>query len=585
MYIRTTRRVNKDGSVVEYVQLAHNYRDPESGRPKPEILFNLGRRDQLDLDVLRRLTDSIQRFIGPADGPAAPNRSFLESRPMGGAWLLRGLWDQLEIGATLEAIAAKQGLSDPVGVVGCIWAMVANRALEPMSKHAAVDWLAGGAFVPETPEGLYDERLYRAMDFLLAAGDTLQEAVFFRAADLLSLEVDLLLYDTTSVYCEMEGDDRDLATRAQAAAAQDGATVTSPSRHAPQVVNEPPLRLRGHSKDHREDLAQIVVGLAVTRQGIPVRAWVWPGNTNDATTIAEVKASLAGWRLNRVVWAVDRGMTSEDNLRILQQGGAHYIAGEKMRSGNAEALAALARPGRYRVVDDKLEVKEVFVGEGAGRRRYVIVRNPRQAERDRAEREAQLQLITDALARLPEDRDGHTKAVCALVAHRSLGRYLKTDARGRPSLDKAKVKAETRLDGKYLVRTSDEQLSATDIALGYKQLGEVERAWRCLKTHLDLRPMYHRKAERIRAHVLVCWLALFLVRVAEVRSDHTWLQIRRELNKLHRGVFAGPAGRVVQTTELTAKQRQLFQAAKVLPPRRIEAIHPASTEVQASSTG
>ena len=118
MYIRTTRRVNKDGSVVEYVQLAHNYRDPESGRPKPEILFNLGRRDQLDLDVLRRLTDSIQRFIGPADGPAAPNRSFLESRPMGGAWLLRGLWDQLEIGATLEAIAAKQGLTAPVGEVG-----------------------------------------------------------------------------------------------------------------------------------------------------------------------------------------------------------------------------------------------------------------------------------------------------------------------------------------------------------------------------------------------------------------------------------------------------------------------------------
>ena len=585
MYLRTTRRANKDGSVVEYVQLAHNYRDPESGRPKPQILYNFGRRDSLDEAALRRLVESIERFVGPAgtaegraEGSAGSGATFVESRPAGGAWLLRGLWDQLDVGATLAAIARQHGVADADGVASCVWAMVANRALEPLSKHAAVDWLAGSAYVPQTPQGLYDERLYRAMDFLHAAGDALQEAVFFRAADLLSLDVDLLLYDTTSVYCEMDGDDRDVAGRAEAWAAYDRGEAEPPPSRRPQVVNEPALRLQGHSKDHREDLAQIVVGLAVTRHGIPVRCWVWPGNTADVTTVAQVKASLAGWRLNRVVWAVDRGMTSEENLRLMKQGGANSIAGEKMRAGKPDVEAALARPGRYHVVGDHLSVKEVVIGEGETRRRYVVIRNARQAERDRAEREAHLQAIHDAIGHLPKDRDAHTKAVCALIAHRTLGRYLKTDRRGRPSVDAAKVKAEARLDGKYLVRTSDDGLSATDVALGYKQLGEVERAWRCLKTHLDLRPMFHRKADRIRAHVLVCWLALLLVRVAETRTGETWSHIRRELSRLHRGVFDGPDGRFVQLTKLSPRQAQLFRAAKVPEPRRFEAIEPALTE-------
>lgn len=583
MYIRTTRRANKDGSVVEYVQLAHNYRDPDTGRPKPQILWNFGRRDELDEDALRRLVESIQRVVGGASagrdtGVDPSGASFVESRPIGGAWLLRGLWEQLEIGEVLSAVARETGVADADGVAGCIWAMVANRALEPLSKHAAVDWLAGSAYVPRTPEGLYDERLYRAMDFLTGAGDALQKAVFFRAADLLSLDVDLLLYDTTSVYCEMDGDDRDLASRGAQWDAHDAGEAEAPSSRRPQVVNDPALRVQGHSKDHREDLAQIVVGLAVTRQGIPVRCWVWPGNTNDATTIREVKASLAGWRLNQVVWAVDRGMTSEENLRLLQQGGAHYIAGEKMRAGKAHVEAALARPGRYHRVADHLEVKEIVVGDGADRRRYVLVRNPRQAQRDRAEREAHLRSIADALATLPTERDAHTKGVCALIAHRTLGRYLRTDRRGRPAIDPAKVKAEERLDGKYLVRASDDTLSATDVALGYKQLSEVEDAWRCLKSHLDLRPMFHRKAERIRAHVLLCWLALLLVRVAEVRTGETWRTLRRELGRLHRGVFEGDAGRFIQLTTLTPLQKQLFRAAKVAPPRPFEAIEPALTE-------
>jgi len=579
MYLRTTSRGNKDGSVVQYVQLAHNYRDPESGKPKPNIIYNFGRRDEIDLDGLRRLVRSINRFLGPADElksavetATGDEMSFVESRPMGSAWLLRGLWDRLEIGSELVKFATARGVANPAEVASCIFAMVANRALEPLSKHATPNWLEGDVFVPDAPEAVYDEQLYRAMDFLVGADAELQRAVFFSTADLLNLEVDLLLYDTTSSYFEMEGDDTERAERQERWDAFDRGEGPEPARPRPQVVNDPPVRLQGHSRDRRPDLAQVVIGLAVTRQGIPVRCWVWPGNTNDAETVKEVKESLAGWRLNRVVWAVDRGMVSEDNLRELRRGGAHYIAGEKMRAGKAVVEAALARPGRYQKVRDNLEVKEVVVGEGEARRRYVVVRDPAQVARDREQREKKLKRIEQALSRLPASGDEHSKAVCELVANKSLGRYLTTNKKGRLVVDRAKVKAEERLDGKYLVITSDDSLSAEDVALSYKQLAEVEAAWRSLKSELDLRPMYHRKADRIKAHVLVCWLALLLVRVVEVRCEDSWTRVRQEMDRLHRGVFEGPAGRFVQRTELTQLQHQLLNAVDVPPPPRFEMI-------------
>jgi len=583
--MRTTSRTNKDGSVTEYVQLAHNYRDPDTGRPKPRILYNFGRRDALDVDALQRLVHSINRVLGPqaeltglgTERGSGEGMGFLESRPMGAAWLLRGLWDRLAVGEALIKVARAKGVADPAGVAGCILAMVANRALEPLSKHATPEWLEGDVFVSDVPEEVYDERLYRAMDFLLAAGDEVQQAVFFATADLLNLEVDLLLYDTTSSYFEMEDDDVERAERAARWAAYDAGEGPEPTRPRPQVVNNPPLRLKGHSRDHRPDVAQVVVGLAVTRQGIPVRCWVWPGNTNDAETVPQVKQSLAGWRLNRVVWAVDRGMTSDDNLRQLQRGGGHYIAGEKMRSGKPVVEEALSRPGRYQRVADNLEVKEVVVGEGEARRRYVVVRNLAQAARDREERTLKVKRIEETISRLPNGGEEHTKAVCALRAHPSLGRYVKLDARGRPVIDRAKLAAEARLDGKYLVITSDDSLSTADVALGYKQLAEVERAWRSLKSGLDLRPMYHRKTDRIHAHVLLCWLALLLVRVIEVRSGETWPRVRQEMDRLHRGVFTSPTGRFAHLTQLTPRQRQFLKALKVSPPPPFEPIEPVLT--------
>ncbi len=338
--------------------------------------------------------------------------------------------------------------------------------------------------------------------------------------------------------------------------------------------DEDSFRERGFSKDKRPDLPQVVIGLAVTRDGIPVRHWVWPGNTTDVSVIDEVKGDLMGWKLGRVISVLDRGFVSKANLRMLQRAGGHYIIGEKLRSGKPEVEEALSRKGRYRKVQDNLETKEIVVGTGEARHRYVLVRNPKQAERDRARREAILREIEEELRSLRYLPDGqHTKAMCELRSHKTYGRFLRLQKNGRLKIDRSKVKDEKRLDGKYLLRTSDDTLDSEDVALGYKQLVDIEEAFRTLKQTLELRPVYHRLEDRIRSHVMLCWLALLLIRVAENKADRTWAQMRRILDRMVVADLTSTHGIWTQRTETTKDQTFIFKALGIPEPPRVISVH------------
>jgi transposase len=409
-----------------------------------------------------------------------------------------------------------------------------------------------------------DDHAYRAMDLLVDA-DTqgrVQQAVFFAVANLLNLEVDLLFVDTTSTYFERDDEE----------------------------AGEDAFRRFGHSKDHRGDLPQIVIGLAVTREGIPVRCWCWPGNSNDQQVLAEVRDDLRDWKLGRVITVVDRGFSSADNLAYLRRAGGHYIAGMRMRDGNPLVEQVLSRQGRYQQVRDHLRLKEVRLD--ATDVRFVICHNPEQAERDKQQRDEALTRIQAELARIAEHRArdahrargdrtrqrneaAHVRAECALRDHPTLGRWLVQQPNGRLKVNTAKVKTEARLDGKYLIATSDPHISAEDAALGYKNLLEAERGFRDLKTTLLLRPVFHRLEHRIRAHVLICWLALLLTRVAERGSGQTWRNINRQLGRIVQVTLAGPAGTVAQTTPLQPEQKAIYQALSIQPPARIIAFDPS----------
>jgi len=558
MYLRVTQRRRKDGSLARYVQLAHNRR--VNGVTQAEVLLNLGREDELDLDALRRLAASITRFTdGDGGGVPLPGAAgefdVVASRPVGGAWLLDGLWRALGVDRALGRVLGPRRFGTDVERV--LFALVANRALDPCSKLAAAEWASCDVAIAGLA-GMDEDQAYRAMDLLIEADAEakVQEAVFFACADLLNLEVDLLFFDTTSTYFE---------------------------RDEPES-GEGAFRVFGHSKDHRPDLPQIVIGLAVTREGIPVRVWCWPGNTNDMSVIGEVKDGLRGWRLGRVVTVVDRGFSSDENLRYLTRAGGHWIAGERMRDGSPDAKAALARQGRYQTVRDNLRVKEVRIGEGDAAKRLIICHNPAEAEREHAQRQDTIGRLQAELERIETHRakatskkasDAHTKAECALRDHPALGRYLRQTPSGRLRIDRQRIAAEARLDGKFLLSTSDPDLSAEDVALGYKNLLEAERGFRDLKTTIELRPVFHRLEHRIRAHVLLSWLALLLIRVAERQTGHTWRRIALELQRLHLVTLTGPAGTLTHTTQLTDLQREILAATGVEPPPRVTALQPA----------
>ncbi len=554
MYLRTTTRRAADGTLVRYLQLAHNEWDSAAHRSKVRVLYHFGREDALDRDAIRRLIGSLGRALPPGEAlvaAAPPELRLTESRPLGGAWALDGLWRKLGLHEILARLLRGRRL-DP-SAERALFAMVANRALAPASKLSCAAWVSELAAIPGL-DALTDDQCYRAMDWLLAIEAELAEQVYWATANLLNLEVDLLFFDTTSTYFETDQADPPSAGAAAGFRAYNG-----------------------HSKDHRPDLPQVVIGLAVTRTGIPIRVWTFPGNASDQVLIRQVKDDLLAWKLGRVVWVTDRGFNSAENRRYLQRAGGHYVIGEKLRGESAEAKAALARQGRYHTVAGNLQVKEVVLDEGVMRDRFIVCRNPAEATRDAAIREHLVGGLEAAIAgsddRSPAER---AKLACDLRGRPTNRRFLRTTSAGLLRIDRAAVAADARLDGKFLLRTSDPTLSAADVALGYKQLLEVERGWRDMKTTLDLRPVYHRREDRIRSHVLLCWLSLLLIRIAENATGDTWRNLRFELAKCHRVRLAGSAGDVLQRTELTARQAAIFKALGVPePPRYAELPTPA----------
>jgi hypothetical protein len=568
VYIRASTRRNKNGQTVRYLQLAHNEWDAAAGMSRTKVVHSFGREDELDRAAIERLIGSLTRLLDPAaaasTGPA--DLAFTDSRPIGGAHALDGLWRRLGIDTAIGAALAGRRV-EAERTERILFGLTANRALKPSSKLAATDWITHDVHIDALPAAS-DDACYRAMDVLLAIEPVLAKEIYHQVAHLLNLEVDLLFFDTTSTYFQTgQGDDP--VSRDEHGRLQPGAEPTDP-------VRDVGFRTYGKSKDHRDDLPQVVIGMAVTREGIPVRVWSWPGNTADSELIRQVKDDMRDWNLARIVWVADRGFSSAENRRYLQRGGGHYIIGEKLRTGSPDVQAALSRQGRYASVRDNMKVKEVKIPDAGDR--FVICYNPDQATRDQAIRDDLITHLTEKITATDSlDATKRAELRGRIATTPGLNRYLRVTDGGLLRIDRAAVKAEQRLDGKYLLRSSDPTLSGEDIAVGYKQLLEVERGWRDMKSILDLRPVHHRLEDRIRAHVLLCWLALLLIRVAETTTGETWPTIRATLQRLHLITFTGPAGTIRQTTEPTKPQHDLLTALAIEAPKKIIEVTTADT--------
>jgi len=567
MYLRTTKRCNADGSEVRYYQLAENVWDQGRGCAVAKVLYNFGRADQVDGEKLRRLAKSILRVFGgegAAEGGVPGDVRLRETWSYGGVYVLEALWKELGIGEVLRSHAtAKQAEV----VERAVFVMVANRCLSPCSKlYCWEQWLREEVFLPSA-KVLDLHHLYLAMDFFEEHKAAVEKAIYFKMADLMNADVDLIFYDTTSLHFEIDEED-------------EGETAN-------QGQTYEPLRKRGHAKNGRTDAPQIVVGMAVTRDGLPVRSWVFPGNTADVTTIEKVKQDLRGWRLGRCVFVGDAGMNSEENRRTLALGNGKYILASRMRAGDEVTRDVLARPGRYKTVRDNLRVKEVTVGDGERRQRYVVCHNPAEELRQRQHRAKLIVELEAELASMQARDDGkNSKRTSELLTSARYRKYLRQTGDGKLHLNRTAIQEAERYDGKWVITSNDDTLTAEDLALGYKQLLRVEACWRQMKSGLRMRPVFHYRSWRIQAHVSISVLALLLERIAEIRAGDTWRNLAAQLQKIHVVEYDHGAARVRQTTDVRPELERLLRKLKVELPTKLHSVIPVpDTQVDPAETG
>lgn len=577
MFLRENRHRRSSGSIVVYLQLVESVWNRETGRADTRVVYNFGRADDPAVrHKLHELASRILRRVAPEDLAAAtPGWKLEEAWPFGDVYVLEQLWSRIGLPDLLPELT-RDDTRRTLPVERACFAMVANRCCAPASKlYCFEQWLREDVHI-EGCEGLELHHLYRSMDFFEKNKEQFEKDLYFRVADLFSVDVDLVFYDTTTLHCEIDEEDADGAEDA----------VMRGSKLAGGKEYEA-LRQRGKSKNKRSDIPQVIIGMAMTRDGLPIRSWVFRGDTVDVETIEKVKADLRGWKLTRSIFVGDAGMVSKANLKALSAGGGKYILCVPMGRGDEVTKIVLTQAGRYRRVDENLEVKEVTVGEGEARRRYAVCFNPHEARRQRAHREKVLAELRELLPRLKtEGKDSvHSKTVCRLRSSERYGKYLGVSDTGRLTIATDKVARARKLDGKFVVHSNDDTLTAADMALGYKQQAGIERAWRLLKSGIRIRPMFHWAPHRINAHVSLTMVSLLLERIAERECGDTWRNIRDDLRHVKLAQLLTPNGRVWQVTEPTEAVRKRLKSLGIAPPPAVLKVDPTPTLTPVSAQG
>jgi len=525
--LRTKVFQNKDGTTRTYLQLVTGER--VGNRVRQRVVANLGRLEELQEGAIDRLIEAFMRFSKKQwVWEKARELEARWAKSWGPVLIFRRLWEELGLSGTFERLIGAAGVE--TDFEEATFAMVLNRLLDPMSKLRVSEWVKT-IYRPEW-EKLELHHFYRALDFLVEHKAEIEQALYARVWDLFSLNLDLVLWDTTSTYFEGR-------------AAEGFAEF-------------------GFSKDKRPDRVQIMIGVLVSRDGFPIAHEVFPGNTAEVDTFRHVMERVRQqFHLGRVILVADRGMVSEKLLREIEGAELEYIVGVRMRKLKA-ARQVLSRAGRYREVAPNLRVKEV-AHRGV---RYIVCLNPEEREHDRRVRE-------EAVARLREKLDaGEVKQLIGNSAYR---RYLKIDGSG-VSIDERVLEEESRYDGKWVLRTNC-SLAPDEVAQAYKSLWQVERAFRELKSGLDLRPVYHWTEKRIRGHVMVCFLALVLemalrrkIKALGKEVEFRYDDLLLDLCQLKAVEIRLDGKCYLARTELTGQAGLAFKALGMRPPLHVQEV-------------
>lgn len=538
-------RIKKSGNN-QYLQIVENRKI--KGKVVQRVISTIGRLDRLnekgDIETLvRSLSRFSEKVLLVLSGKSEVS---CESKKIGPALIFERLWQELGINKVLGHVLDKRFFS--FDVERALFLTVLHRLFVSGSDRYCDKWRRD--LIIDGVDDLSLHHLYRAMAFLgekledqvdatpfspRCTKDRIEELLFLQNRNLFT-SLDLVFFDTTSIYFEGLGGDS--------------------------------LGRKGKSKDHRPDLNQMVVGVVLDNRGVPICSEMWPGNTTDVKTLIPIVERIRKrFPVGRFCVVADRGMISQETLDVLesQQVQMDYILGARMRKVNEVKREVLSRAGRYQVVvaegssskdPSPLKVKEVMVEE----RRYVLCFNPKQAQKDAADREAIIESLREQIK----------QGAKSLVGNKGYRKYVKIE-RGSVSIDLKKAEEEARFDGKWVLRTNT-KLSAAQVALKYKELWQVERAFRDMKSLLETRPVFHQRDQTIRGHVFCSFLALLLRKELDRRLEKAghvfeWSDIKQDLEALQETMIEENDRRLTIRSQCLGTCGKVFQAVGVaIPP-------------------
>jgi len=540
-------RVKKSGSY-QYLQIVENHK--EKGKVKQQVIATIGRMDKLqEKHRVETLIRSLSRFSEQAllilSGKSEVSA---DAKKIGPPLIFERLWQQTGIKAALQTLLTDRKFE--FDIERAVFVTVLHRLMVSGSDRSCSRWQRD--YILEGAQELSLHHLYRAMSFLgeelenqkgatpfspRCNKDLIEEHIFRHRRDLFT-KLDLVFFDTTSIYFEGGG----------------GETIGQ----------------RGFSKDHRPDLKQMVVGAVIDDKGQPICCEMWPGNTTDVKTLLPIVEKLQQrFKIDRVCIVADRGMISAKTIRELEnpENTIPYILGTRMRKVKEIRDVVLSHPGRYKEVrpesgDSKdpepLKVKQL---QHNGHR-YIVCCNPRQTRKEARDREVILSALKEQIK----------KGAKSLVGNKGYRKYL-TIAKDSVSIDEEKVRYESRFDGKWVLMTNT-NMSAEKVALNYKELWQVEKAFRDVKSLLNTRPIFHQRDRTIRGHVFCSFLALVLRKELERQlnlAGHVfeWADIKQDLKALQQVTIEEDSRRMAIRSKCEGVCGKVFQAVGVAMPPTI----------------
>ena len=525
MYIRIKRVKNSAGKLREYLLVVEGKRI--NGKVRQRIIANLGRLDLIKESRLSDLLiDKLKDYTKYTQLMDMAKTSCDWSKEYGIILVLRRLWEGMGLDELfkkyLKSYKYKTNLSE------CILALVISRLLEPGSEHHTGTWL-NSVYEPKW-ENLQLQHFYRALDFIYHHKQDLEKDLFFKAANLFNQELDLVMFDTTSIKYWGEGQDIDILQY-------------------------------GYSKEKRGDLKQLIIGILMTKEGLPVACEVFPGNTSDLKSFLFILEKLKEeYKIGKLIWVADRGMVSTDSISKLNELKQEYILGVKMRQFNRERKDKfLSLDGMFPVRDD-LYVKEIVVpNEG----RYIICFNPKEAELERKKREFFRKVLKKKIEK------STTKE---WIIKNDYRKYIDI-TKGEIELNEKRLRAENQFDGKWVLLTNS-KIDSKQVALCYKDLWQIEASFRDLKDDLETSPIYHFTERRIIAHIFVSFLSLLLKitfnkKLRQIDKDASFQEVFEATGQIKAVKLTEGRKEIIFRTEFPPKAHLAFKAAGVAPPPRI----------------